>query len=118
MRKFLVGLLLASVAISVAVAKNPFEKFTGSYHLSAAPIMDSDSPLPDSTHVYLNIEGDAAKRIYEAMTVKPYENGCDEDHFAKDAGDFTCVYYPSSKKYFCYFSVDINKGRLDSIGSC
>ncbi len=34
------------------------------------------------------------------------------------AGDFTCSFYPKTKRYFCSFSVDINKGKLDSIGYC
>lgn len=110
--------VLSLLFTALAFAETPFKSFVGSYYISSAPIHDPMKPLPVDTHLYINVEGEAAKNAYNAMKVKPAKNICGEDHLSKDAGDFTCSFYPKTKKYFCSFSVDINKGKLDSGGYC
>jgi len=103
---------------ALAIAGSRFESFIGSYPISSAPLHDPIKLSPVDTQLYLNIEGEAAQQAYDVMKVDPHENLCGEDHLAKEAGDFSCSFYHKTKKYFCSFSVDINEGKLDSIGSC
>jgi len=114
--RILVGFSFLFAAL--AIAGSPFKSFIGSYYISSAPVHDPIKSLSVDTHLYLSIEGEAAQQTYNAMEVEPYKNLCGKDHFSKKSGDFSCSFYPKAKKYSCSFSVDINKGNLDSIGAC
>ncbi len=103
---------------TLAIAGSPFKPIDGSYYISSAPIHDAIDPLPLDTHLYLSIKGEAAKKSYHAMKIPPQESLCGENHLEKKSGEFSCSFYPKTDKYLCSFSVDVNHGKLDSIGSC
>jgi len=115
MRKFPLVIIFISF---FAFSDSPFEPFTGTYHISGAPISDTKSSLPENTHIYFNVSGEAAHDIYFSLSGKPKLNKCGVDHYEKSSGDFTCSYYPSEDKYSCDFSLNIQAGKLDSGGVC
>lgn len=106
------------VVSALAFSESPFKELSGFYYISSAPHPDPEEALPDNTHLYLNLSGEAAQKAYEAIQAKPVKNYCGEDHFEKIVGNFSCAYYPDSKKYECYFSVNITNGEIELGGFC
>jgi len=111
-------IVISILFTTFAIAGSPFKQLSGQYFISSAPIHDPVKPLPKNTHAYFNIEGTAAKEIYSSMSAEPAENLCGEVHLEKESGDFGCAYYPKSDEYICYFSINLNSGRLEGAGSC
>ena len=115
MHKIILALL---VCISSAFAGDPFKDFSGSYHISSAPIPDPPEKLPPNTHVYLSIKGQPAQEMYDLMESIPKLDHCGLDYHLKSVGNVDCSFYPSKHECSCDFSINIKNGVIDSGGWC
>lgn len=101
-----------------AISSSPFKGVEGRYHIGSAPISDPAVALPPNTHIYLNVNGEAAQNIYNSLEGGAKLNECGIDHYEKSSGKFTCSFFPSNNKYSCDFSINIKTGDLDIGGVC
>lgn len=115
MRKII---LLPFLCAFSALADSPSKEFSGSYHLSRAPIADSPENLQPNTHLYLSFKGQPAQEMYDLMEGDPRFTECGLNHYVKSAGKMECSFYPTKKEYSCDFSININEGLIDSGGWC
>ncbi len=115
MRKLLLVFFIASTS---CFAESPWKEFTGSYHISDAPFLDSETPIKEKTNIYLAIAGEPAKEMYNLIKGEPKFSECGENHYYKTTGNVQCFHYNKSARYSCEFSINLTNGKTESVGSC
>lgn len=119
MRKSLIALVLLSAfaaAMTVAVAQvDGHTKLTGFLSITGEVAID---PPPDQKidRVGMQLTGEAAKRVYDAMPSKA-EKGCDEDMLTKRAGALSC-FRDKGERYGCMVAVLLASGQTRPFGAC
>lgn len=63
------------------------------------------------------VTGASAKRIYNAMKVKPERNGCEVGMRIKTAGPLECSVY-GDDDYTCMFAIMLTNGQSKPFGEC
>jgi len=103
--------LLLFVAASVVAA--PFKEFSAEYGVGGATLVDAPASEPTDTHIYLNINGDAARDMYNIIDSAAVHNAClDDGTLTKRAGNIQCDFDPAHGAYRCYFSIDVNANTI------
>jgi hypothetical protein len=106
--------LLALVAFSGA--ESSLNKLTGSYHLGGK---DSLEDQHQSTHLYLRLEGAAAKTLFDSVKVKAEYDECAGDgSVSKHIKNLGCTRSKDGKEYDCYFGINIAKGTIEGDIPC
>lgn len=74
--------------------------------------------LPGVSHLYLSVKGDAAKRLYDALPAEAFDDPC-TGYRVRALGNVGCYEVETGKKYFCSFSVNLERGAVEAgTGGC
>ena len=105
---------VAVAAASVVAASAPQEVLHGSLQIRGATIVDAPADEPKETHAAFIIDGNAAKRLYDAIPGKPMEDECHGDgSLRKRAGNLACVRRAQGGKYECDFAIDLRSQTIE-----
>ncbi len=114
-----IAMLLASP--SVAWAANWLD-VQGSYLVAGRDYLDPAPDAPSNTHLYLQLHGQAAADLFNAMPGEPSPDPC-TGGVAKHAGMMACVLFPAdpaggTRRHECSFSIDLARQRIDGGVAC
>jgi len=115
MRVFLVFFLFFSIA---CFADDPFKELNGQFHISGKSVNDAPRNESKDTHMYIRLNGEAAKKMYKMIKSEPIINRCAVNHLSKFSGNIQCDYFEKTEKYSCQFSVDVKNSKIGLGGSC
>lgn len=95
-------------------ADTPLE---GEYRL-AGPLTYQGATQPGKSHLYITLTKDAAKKLFNSLDGQPVMDECTGMKY-KAQGYVVCHEVEAEKKYFCSFSVDLNKNTVGTgLGGC
>ena len=105
------------VAVSlIAGALNP-EKLEGEYQLGGR-LDHKGSPTQGRSHLYISLTDEAAKALYESLAGDPREDPC-TGYKVKGRGNVGCYEIEPNEKYFCSFSINLERGAVEAgLGGC
>lgn len=107
----LVLVLITSTSLYAGV---PLE---GNFEL-AGPVSNQGTVTPGKSHLYLNINSKAAKKLYEAFDGTPEKDEC-TGYLFKGQGSVGCYEVEKGEKYYCNFSINLEKGIVEAgAGGC
>ena len=70
-----------------------------------------------SSHYRLQLKGDSAKDLYNAMQIKPVLDDSTRG-LAKNIGEMQCIYFKAGKTYQCNFSINIAEQSIKHGVAC
>ena len=116
MQKALTLLALLSCS-TMAIAQDGYSKLTGDMTITSKDY--SDPPAGQTKdRVGFVLVGSSAKRMYDAMRVKPEtKNVCEEGMRAKTAGPLDCT-RSRDGSYTCMFAIMLTNGQSKPFGTC
>lgn len=113
-RTLALGTLLALATVAQALEPGPLQ---GEYQL-AGSLDSKGSPRDGSSHLYLSLRDDAAKRLYATLAEDAHEDPC-TGHRLKARGNVACYEIEPNERYFCSFSIDLDRGVVEAgLGGC
>jgi len=101
--------LLASSTLALAA---DWKDVTGIYAITAEDYLDPPPEQKENTHFRLQLTGDSAKDLYNAMSVEPIEDEC-TGGMAKSIQQMRCLYFESDGTYECHFSINIAGQKIE-----
>jgi hypothetical protein len=99
---------LALLACLPARAAEYDKPLTGTFDVWDA---DPEAEVPPS--VYLNVSGEAAKVIYEGLSVAAEEDACQggQTKWLNESGGF-CNFAAETGEYFCVFGINLTEAKF------
>jgi hypothetical protein len=89
----------------------------GTYAVTAKNYLDPSDEEPKDSHFRIQLSGDAARDLYNAMKVTTSPDAC-TGALAKRVGEMQCLYYRSDKRYACSFSLNVMKQKIEYGVAC
>jgi len=117
MQKLIIAAALLASSVTSPAQPGSYSKLTGEFVITGKDVIDPPAgQKPDRLGLFL--EGESAKRTYEAMKAKP-TNGdvCEEGMRLKQAGGLTCARYKDGT-YSCSVAILLGSGETRPIDAC
>jgi hypothetical protein len=104
---------VAALAAGAAVAAADYQPLRGSYRVGGATLYDPPENEPQDTHLYLDLEGNAARELYRAMKAKAVDGACGEPgDLTKRQGGVQCTMLAGAREYHCAFGIEIGTQKV------
>ena len=117
LRKVFVILMLGFASISISASSN--NQLTGSFWIGGKTIIDPPNNEPIDTHLRVYLTGASAKRLFQAMKVKPVRDVClDDGSLSKFIGGTQCTLHQGGKQFSCSFAINIESQRIELSSVC
>lgn len=111
--KILLAIVLACPAVPGVAAD--YQPLQGEYAIGGKTLLDAPPAEPQNTHLYIDLEGRAARDLYEALPGKAAAGVCGEpDALTKRSGGVQCTRESNGKQYHCAFGVELRTQRVVS----
>jgi len=111
--------LLLLLALSAASLAADSQNLTGSFSIGGATLIDPPADEPRNSHIYFEITGKAAERIYQMIKSEPMLDLClDDGAMTKFADKVQCQAHPDKGEYACFFSLDVNANTIGEGVAC
>ncbi len=108
----LIAAIIATV-LSAGAAAADYQPLQGSYKVGGRTLYDPPESEAQDTHFYLDLEGDAARDLYDALKAKALDGVCGEPgDLTKRAGGVQCTKVRGGKEYHCAFGVELQTQRV------
>lgn len=88
-----------------------WNEISGIYAVTAKSLIDPSEDEPMDSHYRIQLKGDSAKALYQAMKVAPQTDEC-TGATAKTVGEMQCLSFEAGGTYKCDFSIDIATQRI------
>ena len=108
------NLVLGFLALSAFAAGSPaadWKGLQGTYALTPEHYLDPPEHEPKDSHLRFQLEGDAARDLYQAMKVAEQTDEC-TGAALKQVGEMRCLHHAGDKGYRCNFSIDIMRQSI------
>jgi hypothetical protein len=111
------ALVLAVQPALPALAQDVTERPLGGTWFVGPEDMTADKPGKD-THLYLRIEGEAAKALWDGLRDKPARDECLGLDVKSTKTGIRCEHDTENgaDRYACAFAIDLRKGRITPVG--
>jgi hypothetical protein len=109
MKILVLTLLLAS---STFLFASDWKDVTGIYAITPEDYLDPPPTQAPDTHFRLQLTGDSARDLYNAMSVEPIEDEC-TGGMAKSIQQMKCLYFAGEDSYECHFSINIAEQKIE-----
>ena len=110
--------MLATLPLADTHAQQP-ARLTGSYLIGGRTLVDAPPDEPKNTHLYLVLEGTAARDTYRAMSAHARRDAClDDGSLTKTIGAMQCTALAKTKGYRCAFSVNVADQKIEGGSTC
>lgn len=113
----IIAIVLVANLMTAPTHADPYSRLTGDFAIIGEDAID---PPPGQKQDRLGIflDGDSAKRTYEAMKVKPTNDQvCEEGMLEKRAGGLVCDRYADGT-YSCSVAIMLTTGETRSVDGC
>jgi len=103
-------LILAAAALVIATCASAadYQPLQGTYLIGGTTLIDPPESEARDTHFYVDLEGDAARDLYNAIKAKAQQGVCGEaGDLTKRLGNVQCTKVKSGKEYHCAFGVEL-----------
>jgi hypothetical protein len=92
-------------------------RLSGEYQLGGR-LEHNGSPSSGKSHLYVTLEHDAAKTLFQALDGEPIEDPC-TGYRVKAGGNVGCYEITPNEQYFCSFSVNLARNAVEAgLGGC
>lgn len=108
-------LLLATSIVDLFAAD--WKAVKGTYAVTPKNYIDPSDEEQKDSHFRLQLSGDAARDLNQAMKVSEASDAC-TGATAKNVGEIQCLYYKNEKKYTCNFSIDVMQQKIEYGVAC
>jgi hypothetical protein len=106
-------LALASMLGANGTVAADYRPLQGSYRVAGATLIDPPADEAQDTHFYVDLEGSAARDLYQALEVKAVAGVCGEPgDLTKRSGGVQCTKAAGGKQYHCAFGVELKTQRV------
>ena len=108
-----IALIIAVLVFCCPALAADYEALKGSYKVGGATLIDPPESEPQDTHFYLDLEGSAARDLYNAMKAKAKAGVCGEPgDLTKRQGGVQCTMVKGGKEYHCAFGVELGTQKV------
>ena len=108
-------LTIAAFVFSVSAAAADYQPLQGSYKTGGKTLIDAPASEPQDTHFYVDLEGNAARDLYNALKAQARDGACgDPGDMTKRSGSVQCTKVKGGKEYHCAFGVELDTQRVVS----
>ena len=119
LRATVAAALATAVGIAIAAHADDARRLAGRYHWRGATIVDPPTREPRDTHLVLELEGSAARELYERLGTAPVRDAClDDGSLTRQRNALRCTRHPEPGRYTCDFAIDARSGRLAAGQAC
>jgi hypothetical protein len=95
------------------------QALTGTFAIAGATANDPPPDEAQDTHLYLFLDGEAARQLYTAMKVEAETDVClDDGSLSKRIGSTACIQHVGNEDYECTLGIAIATQRIDAGGGC
>jgi hypothetical protein len=109
----LVSLVAAALPLAAIAAEQP-KPLSGSFYFRGKTPVDPPPSEARDTHMLINLEGMAARELYDKMKVRAIRDQClDDGSLTKAVGDMQCTKLAGNKGYSCHFSINVPEQRIE-----
>ena len=89
----------------------------GEYQLGGS-LSHKGEPKEGKSHLYITINEDSAKKLYNSLEGKPSMDMC-TGYYIKAQGGLICYETVPKEKYFCGFSINTKNNKIEAgLGGC
>ena len=111
--------LAALVASAPWAAIEPAKRLTGTYAFGGRTLVDPPPSETKGTHLYIVLEGTAARDVYQKMNVRAVRDAClDDGSLSKRIGDMQCTALAGAKGHTCAFSINLAEQKIEGGAVC
>lgn len=104
-------LILAIAALlftAASASAADYQPLQGTYKIGGTTLIDPPASEAQDTHFYVDLEGNTARDLYEAMKAKAEAGVCGEPgDLTKRSGGVQCTMVAGGKEYHCAFGVEL-----------
>ena len=102
-----------TIVISMSATAAGYQPLQGSYKVGGQTLYDPPESEPQDTHFYVDLEGNAARDLYNALKAKPLDRVCGEPgDLTKRSGGVQCTKVKGGEEYHCAFGVELKTQRV------
>jgi hypothetical protein len=109
---FVAGILVGPSAIAA-----DWKALTGTYSITAENYLDPAPNENPSSHIRLQLTGQAARDLFRAMNVRESKDTC-TSAMSKQIGEMRCLRFSTPSRYECHFSVNLPRQTVELGVAC
>ena len=119
LNRVLFSILVLLILYSSSKAELTYSPIKGEIAIYGKYMVDLPPNEPKDSHIYLHLEGDSAKTLWNSIKVKPeYDECLDNGSKTKRIGNMQCTQSGDGKTFDCYFSIDVQKQSIEIGTTC
>ena len=112
----LLGLAVTALPID---AQESTKRLTGTYAVGGRTLIDPPAGEAKNTHLYVVLDGSAARDVYRAMSARAVRDAClDDGSFTKTLGAMQCTENAKAKRYTCAFAINLTEQKIEAGAVC
>lgn len=109
------AILLALLPTSSFAAD--WKPVSGMYAVTAQNYLDPSADESRNSHFRLQLIGESARDLYEAIPVSPVFDECTGGQ-SKASGEIRCTHFKESGEYECAFSINLLENKIEYGVAC
>ena len=104
-----------AVVLCASALGADYQPLQGTYKIGGKTLYDPPASEAQDTHFYIDLEGNAARDLYNAMKAKAQDGVCGEPgDLTKRSGGVQCTMVKGGKEYHCAFGMELQTQRVVS----
>lgn len=104
---------LAALTLTLSAAATDYRPLHGTYRIGGRTLIDPPPSEAQDTHFYVDLEGDTARDLYQALKAKAEDGICGESgELTKRQGGVQCTRRKGGKEYHCAFGIELKTQRV------
>ena len=112
-------IFLAVLLVTTCASAADYQPLQGSYAIGGATLIDPPESEAQDTHFYLDLEGNGARDLYNAMKTKAQQGACGEPgDLTKRLGGVQCTKVKGGKEYHCALGVELRTQHVVAGVAC
>ena len=105
-------LTIILLSFPIIATSSDWKDISGIYAVTAESLIDPGEDDPSNSHYRIQLKGDSAKALFQAMNVEPRIDEC-TGASAKSIGEMQCLLFENSGTYECHFSINIDEQTIE-----
>jgi len=89
-----------------------WNSISGIYAVTSENLIDPGAEELTNSHYRIQLKGDSAKALFEAMAEPTYTDEC-TGGTAKTVGEMQCLHFEAAGTYECHFSINIAEQQIE-----
>jgi hypothetical protein len=110
-------LLLTMGVLSAGAQGAEWKALSGTYAITPEFYLDPSIDEPANSHIRFQLEGDAAKDLYDALPGEAVKDDCTGQNM-KSAGEVRCRFDGGETRYECDFSINLPEQKIEYGVAC